>query len=119
MRHIAAALGTLMLVAALAFCNAGLMTARLNVVDAALAAAQEAGDAESLAEARRAWDGASLWLHATQPHPAMDAVNTALKRAESYQAAGKAAELRAELAAARDAVRTLLDRERLTLENLL
>ena len=46
-------------------------------------------------------------------------MNTALKRAESYRAEGKTAELRAELAAARDAVRTLRDRERFSLENLL
>ena len=119
MRHIAAALGTLALIAALTLCNSGRMTARLDAVDAALAAAQEAGEAETLAAARQLWDGLSLWLHATQPHPAMDAVNTALKRAESYRAEGKTAELRAELAAARDAVRTLRDRERFSLENLL
>ena len=119
MRHIAAALGELALIVALCAGNMAALTRRLDEVDAALAAAQESAGPEELEKARALWESAGVWLHATQPHQAMDAVGEALERARVYLVEGRTAELRAALAAARDGVEALRYRERLTLGNVL
>ena len=118
MKHIALALGVLALTLALCWGNMRAVTRQLTGIYAALAAAEADPDLPALERARQLWEAADDWLYATQPHQTVDEAGAALARAEICAAQGSRAEARAELAAARDAVQTLLDRERLTPDNI-
>ena len=118
MRQIGLALGTLALIVALSWSHTAALSRELAKIDTALAAAQADGRPETLQQAQTLWEAVKTRLYVTEPHQAADQVSGALARAAACLEQEKPQEARVELAVARDGVRVLLEREKLTLGNL-